>query len=130
MGKQLEWILAPLIALSCGCGSDDNPAVIDAPAADAVPADAITIDAPSDGLLPDAPPASMEIMAVCMHLCDQVYECVGATPPSSCGTACASDLLDCTPQDLMQIDACAEADCGDRAAGIAICLDPIACFSG
>jgi hypothetical protein len=125
MARQPEWILAPLVALLCGCGGDDKPATIDAPAADAVLSDA-AIDAPSDGL-PDAPPASMEAIAACEHICNRIYECVGETPDPRCTTSCASDLFDCTPQEIMQVDACTQAECGDFAEGIAICLEPIAC---
>jgi hypothetical protein len=128
MAKQREWILAPLVALWCGCGSDETPQLIDARDADAVPTDAITSDVPSDGL-PDAPPASPEIIAACMHICDRIYECVDMTAPPSCASACAVDLLDCTPQDILDIEACARADCGDVADGIAMCLEPIACFT-
>lgn len=71
----------------------------------------------------------MDITAACMHICNRVYECVRSTPPPSCATSCATDLLDCTPQEVTQVDACTQADCGDSADGIAMCLQSIACFT-
>jgi hypothetical protein len=113
-----RWILA--LALLGGCGDDDGgaPVMVDAKVADAGAADAP----------PDAPPGSVDIATACMDVCNALGVCLGKSPGADCETECADDLSDCTPQEVMDVDACAQEDCGDMGEGIGLCLQQIACI--
>lgn len=117
MAKHREWILAPLVALWCGCGGDDPPQVTILDAG---------IDAPPDAS-PDAPPPSMEIVEACMHACARIGECAGMALDPGCVTECEAGIADCTPQQVMDVDACAQSECGENGATLAMCILAIPC---
>ncbi len=115
-----QWIV--MTALWCGCGGDDgHPTIIIIDAA----VDAHVIDAHPDASVP-----SNEITAACTHMCDRIGECLAMTTPAGCVSACSTDLADCSAQQVMDVDACVQAECGEQGAGLAMCLTQIACVDG
>lgn len=114
-------IVAAMAMLWCGCVGDDGPprvTIIDA-AIDAAP------DAP-----PDAPPVPMEIVDACTHACARIGECAGVTPAPTCVPKCELDLADCTPQQVMDVDACSHSECGQDSQTLGMCLLAVSCVGG
>ncbi len=120
----------PVLLLLAAC-SKDSKSNLDASIQiiDSKPPDA-PVDAPPDAP-PDAP-VPMNIVTACDHACTAVGACVMMTPPPSCYSECATDLLDCSAQQIAAIDACSSEMCGDienQMSPLVDCLDAVTCIS-
>lgn len=115
----LGWLLA---LCAGGCGDDGGPTAIDARAVDAA------IDAALDGGV-DASTA-FDIPSICARVCHHLLgECAGNdTNEASCRVGCADDLIDCSMQELMTLDACRNVACTppDNSA-VTECLQSVGC---
>ena len=104
----------------------DAPRAIDAPnnpMIDAPMIDAPMIDAPSI----DAPPGS--IAMACMDACNAIGVCAMDTDPSCVGE-CSIDLADCTPQQVMDVDACSTLACGNaNGSPLLECIAAVPCVN-
>ena len=112
-----------LVACSKDSGSrtDASVHVVDAKAIDAAPPDAP----------PDAP--NMNVTAACMHACDALATCIGQQADPECYSGCATDLADCSVQQVATIDACSNEQCGDlqnNASPLLDCITAVSCVSG
>ena len=97
-----------VLLVLCACG-DPESARVDA----AILIIDSAIDAAPDAPPPDAGP-DPAVVAVCMKACDTLAACFGGRsgdPDSTMG--CTEDLVDCTSQQLADIDACLTEECGD-----------------
>jgi len=65
-------------------------------------------------LLVDAapPPPPPGIEQACSAACDKLAQCQMMMPDPSCNMGCASDLADCSPQQVMDVQNCALLGCG------------------
>ena len=102
-------VLFTLLLVACGkdpeTHTDASIHIVDAKSIDAAPPDAAP-DAP-----PDAP--NMNVVTACMHACDAIAACFSMQPQPSCYSECATDLADCSAQQVATIDACSTEQCGD-----------------
>ena len=105
----MRTVICVLLVLSA-CG-DPESARVDA-------AIVIIDSKPVDAAVPDSPPpdAAVDpaIAAACMNACDALAMCFGGpSGDPDCNMGCAEDLVDCTSQQLADIDACLTEECGD-----------------
>lgn len=105
-------------------GTVDAPRAIDAPINPMI--DAPMIDAPMiDAFVIDAPPGS--IAMACMDACNAIGVCAMGTD-AGCVAECSADLADCTPQQVMDVDACTTLACGDaNGSPLLECITAVAC---
>jgi hypothetical protein len=113
--------LLSLLLLACGDApkpnTDASITLIDAHMIDA------TVDAP-----PDA--TNMNVVVACMHACDAVFACSGEQPAPECYSECATDLADCTDQQVAAVDACSSEECGDLKSDdspLLTCITQVSC---
>jgi hypothetical protein len=72
----------------------------------------------------------MEITMACTNVCERIGVCFEEMVPGSCVTECSADLADCTPQQVMDVDACAQSECGDQGETLGMCITAVACVDG
>ncbi|MBS1122576.1 MAG: hypothetical protein H6Q90_4804 [Deltaproteobacteria bacterium] len=118
---RMTLLVLSLFAVAC---DDEKQTVMDAAASIDGPFDA-SIDAP----MPDAPPSAID--KACKTACDKLATCAMAPADPECNAECAADLVDCTPQQLQDLEACAALDCdGGESNPFVDCLQMIACVMG
>lgn len=72
----------------------------------------------------------MNVVTACMHACDAIAACFGEQPEPECCSDCATDLADCTAQQVAAIDACSTEACGDIEAEdspLLTCITQVSC---
>jgi hypothetical protein len=125
--------LAVIALWTAACDDGGKKAAIDAPV---TPQTDAAIDAGIDAP-PDAPPDApidappSEIEKACMAACDKIFTCAMVPPEPECYADCGADLADCTPQQVMDVEACGAADCGamfPENSPLIMCLEAITCI--
>ena len=123
------------------CGGDDTSdtdAGIDAPVvvpdAPVVVPDAPVVVPDAPVVVPDAPVVVpdaggvLSIPTVCMHACDTILACTGMPANPECNVGCEADLIDCSAEQLRQIDACAGTVCPPgNPETVMLCLMAVGC---
>ncbi len=53
----------------------------------------------------------LSIPTVCLHVCDTLFACTGMPADPECNVGCEADVIDCSAEQLRQLDACAGTVC-------------------
>jgi hypothetical protein len=131
--RSMLLVMMTVFAVACGDDGGQTPA-IDAPTTPVVDAPTTpVVDAPEQIDAPSVAPDAMvpaEIAAACTAACDKLTTCLMQPPTPECNSGCETDLLDCTPEQVQQVQACAALECGaDPQTGpVFMCLTAIPCI--
>jgi hypothetical protein len=113
--KCCSWLLTIAVLGACGSEGDKKILLIDA----------------SIGAFPDAWVPSMEIVEACTGVCERYRDCYGLPDVAGCAGGCAQDLADCTTEQVGELAACREADCGDaQTSPLDQCVFGVECVQG
>lgn len=120
-----------LVVVLAACGDDGGSTVLDVVDAKVVDAGGTDgfVDAPADAPLVDG---AMEITTACTNACTKLGACFTSSDPQDlqdCIGECSADLVDCTAQQVMEIDQCSQLACGvdEKSSPVVSCIAGISC---